>query len=574
MSRVFTGNAADKLEATYPAFGQPLTLFAWVKRDNWISPRNYIIEAGIPGSNNFRISVGGANSNNALEYGVRDTSGSFQTLTSNADEYDGLWVPVMGRFDAGTAFAKCYWEARTNQQTTNKLLSTLTTILLGSRHDNSSPLTGKIAHAAVWDISLTDADYANLFNGGAAGNGVNPSTIEQANLVGYWPLTTASLADQSGNAGPSLVLSGTVAFDGADNPPVDSAGSVPADPTALSATGAVGQIDLAWTDNATDEDNYTVERSADGSTGWSVLTSTLPPDTEAYSDTAVNELETWFYRVKATNATGDSGYSNVDSATVPATQPLAPTLLSATPNGAQIDLAWTDNATNEVNYVVERSTDGGAFVDVSDLLPADTVVYNDTDVVQGPVYTYRCYCVNSAAQSDYSNEDSASLAESTPAAPTDLSAGDVNDDAAGLQWTDNATNEENYRVDISTAGPGGPWTQEGGLYPPDTIQALVTGLDPETDYWFRVAAINTAGESVSNVVAVTTLPVSFIVGSALFRMTGFGHTHDRDFEMTGIVAGNIKRLKAGVWVDATAYRLKGGVWTQATVKRLKSGSWQ
>ena len=44
-------------------------------------------------------------------------------------------------------------------------------------------------------------------------------------------------------------------------------GVVPADPTALSATAiSTSQIEVAWTDNATDEDEYKIERSLDGQT--------------------------------------------------------------------------------------------------------------------------------------------------------------------------------------------------------------------------------------------------------------------------------------------------------------------
>ena len=64
--------------------------------------------------------------------------------------------------------------------------------------------------------------------------------------------------------------------------------------------------------------------------------------------------------------------------------PAAPTGLTATLDTTvpQVNLAWTDNATNETGYVVERSDNGGAFTLIA-TLPADIVSYTDTTVASG-----------------------------------------------------------------------------------------------------------------------------------------------------------------------------------------------
>src|SRR5574341_640810 len=92
----------------------------------------------------------------------------------------------------------------------------------------------------------------------------------------------------------------------------------PPDPTNLTATAASRtQIDLTWTDNATDETGYEVERSTDGGTTWSPLAS-LPANSQSHADTGLTCGTTYHYRVYATNADGNSGYSNVASATTDA----------------------------------------------------------------------------------------------------------------------------------------------------------------------------------------------------------------------------------------------------------------
>ena len=117
-------------------------------------------------------------------------------------------------------------------------------------------------------------------------------------------------------------------------------GEPPSDPSGLVATAASNsRIDLTWADNATNETAYAVERSLDGSGGWVDLTSTLPADTTIYSDTGLSADTAYHYRVKATNATGSSGYSNTAGTKTHALAPASPTL-NPTP-----DSTWMTNGT-------------------------------------------------------------------------------------------------------------------------------------------------------------------------------------------------------------------------------------
>lgn len=84
--------------------------------------------------------------------------------------------------------------------------------------------------------------------------------------------------------------------------------TAPAAPSGLSVgVTSSTQIDLSWTDNATNEESYVVERSTNGTT-WSTL-ATLSPNVTSYSNTGITSTTQYYYRVKAVNGFASSSYS-------------------------------------------------------------------------------------------------------------------------------------------------------------------------------------------------------------------------------------------------------------------------
>jgi hypothetical protein len=97
-----------------------------------------------------------------------------------------------------------------------------------------------------------------------------------------------------------------------------SAATILAAPTALSAAAASSTaINLAWTDASDNEDGFKIERGTNGTAFSQIGTATA--NTAAYSDTGLTASTTYYYRVRASNGTGDSLYSNTAGATTPPT---------------------------------------------------------------------------------------------------------------------------------------------------------------------------------------------------------------------------------------------------------------
>jgi subtilisin family serine protease len=118
---------------------------------------------------------------------------------------------------------------------------------------------------------------------------------------------------------PKASLSGLVATGGRMN--AHNALTAPSAPSSLSATAAsASQIDLSWTDNSLNESGFKIERKA-GSGGTFSQIATVSPNVTSYSDTGLSASTAYYYRVRAYNWNGNSGYSNEASATTPAPPP-------------------------------------------------------------------------------------------------------------------------------------------------------------------------------------------------------------------------------------------------------------
>ena len=197
----------------------------------------------------------------------------------------------------------------------------------------------------------------------------------------------------------------------------------PGAPTNLGATAtSSSQINLAWTDNANNETGFKIERKT-GTGGTYSQIATVGANVTTYSNTGLSANTNYFYRVRANNSSGDSAYSNEANATTPDVTPTAPSNLAANAiSTTQINLTWSDNASNETGFKIERKTgSGGTYAQIA-TVGANVASYGDSGLTSGTTYYYRVRANNAVGDSGYSNEANATTFSNPPGAPTALGA--------------------------------------------------------------------------------------------------------------------------------------------------------
>jgi FtsP/CotA-like multicopper oxidase with cupredoxin domain/fibronectin type 3 domain-containing protein len=285
--------------------------------------------------------------------------------------------------------------------------------------------------------------------------------------------------------------------------------TAPAAPTNLTAVLQAGpQVSLAWQDNANNETGFVVERASDGVT-FSVIAN-LGINAASYVDAAVLPGDTYTYQVKAFNSVGDSAYSNQAVVSIPAL-PADPTNLTATAtSGTNVDLAWSDNATNEDGYVIRRSNDGGATWNVVGQTAANGATFSDPSVSPNTAYQYRVHAFNLSGNSLPTNTAQVTTPDAVPAAPSNLTATLQTGPQIALAWTDNANNETGFLLERSVNGGAfsalATVTANTVSYVDTAVSAGSTG----NTYVYRVGATNLVGTSAyassASVLIAATVP--------------------------------------------------------------------
>jgi len=200
----------------------------------------------------------------------------------------------------------------------------------------------------------------------------------------------------------SVLMAGRINANASMNPAPTVPDSSPGDFHAKALSNS--QIDLTWTDNASNETGFKIERGPSPQ-GPFVHVATVSADVESYSDRRFQDGMEHTYRVRAFNSAGDTAPSNSDTVI---TSLIAPSDLSAFPvSSSRIDLFWADNSSGESGYSIERRVGSDGVYSEIATVSADVEAFVDSGLAASTTYYYRVGSFNGNGMSEYSNEASA-----------------------------------------------------------------------------------------------------------------------------------------------------------------------
>ena len=259
-----------------------------------------------------------------------------------------------------------------------------------------------------------------------------------------------------------------------------------------------------------------------------------------------------------------------------ATEPDAPTGLTATPSNNEMGLSWAAPASNGgaaiTDYLVEyklasEPTTWTTFADGTSTSTSTTV----TGLTNGLSYNFRVSAINSVGTGAASSTATATPALNAPSAPQSLSASIVASGQISLSWAAPASNGgaaiTDYLVEYKLASEPTTWTTFADGTSTST-STTVTGLTNGLSYNFRVSAINSVGTGAASSTATAT-PDTFAL---VDNFTGTTIDTDKWVEVDpagiGGTTGNVTQNGSLSIVPTTgSWATQNGVYTANTYDR-------
>jgi titin len=290
---------------------------------------------------------------------------------------------------------------------------------------------------------------------------------------------------------------------GASTPSNEGSGlTLPLKPTNLAVSAqAQLRLDLSWTDPNAIKAATKVERSEDGGQSFTPVT-TVSAGTASYQDAGLEPAKSYTYRLKATNASGDSAPTTGVSGSTWPLPPAAPTDLQITSRTQTLlRLEWADPQSNEAGIRVERNN-GGQWQTLATLGPNATSFEVGALQPDSP-YTFRVLSFNVGGDCSTPPQVSGETLPVPPGAPGGVTATATDDSHVTVSWASSPT-ATSYRIERKV----GDAPEFSPVATPDIAETQWSdsGLPELTVCTYRVYAVNEGGDSPAAEAGATTLP--------------------------------------------------------------------
>ena len=340
----------------------------------------------------------------------------------------------------------------------------------------------------TWNL-VAGASWYNVYRGDQNGNSTS--------LVDY-DETTTGFHDTTVNNGQTytyFVYAVNAAGQGASSSGLQitaGAADLPAPTQVVAQANPDGSVSVSWAGvpNAT---QYYVYRSlAPGGEGQPYY-GTQASYYKSFNDTGVSAGVTYFYKVTALDANGESPLSGEASAE-PGVALLSATLLTGTAGAAQTNLSWKAvSGAKSYNLYRKNKNDNGYALLAYDLT---TTTYVDSSAVSGNTYQYYVCAVDVMGQGTPSNTLSLTVGIPDLGAPANLVLDVTSDGNSFVLYWAGVPGATHYYVYRSLTSNGETPPAYGDVpYYYNNGDYVDSGVTPGVVYYYKITALDANGES-------------------------------------------------------------------------------
>ncbi len=421
------------------------------------------------------------------------TAGSSWTLINTAA------VGVTSYPDSGLlpATSYCYRiEAYSGSTTSRKTYPVCTT---------TTPSQPVLSPLAIISTTAIDLSWGNV--SGNSGYKLERSTdnVSWAQIGANLSADTTVYHDTGLSAGTSYVYRVTALSN--SGPSVTSAVQIA--PALSSTVVSTSQIDLSWP-AMSGITGYKLERSPNGSTGWAQIAAPVQSAT-SYQNTGLTAGTTYYYRIKAATAAGDSVPSFVTSAATYLATPVIQTLTAD--STSQLTVTWSavtgatgytvqvnscNYSTSNTSYCASYTWAFAGWTTVATNVAGTS--YSITGLSAG--YNYKV-TVTATAPGSTSLQSAAMSRWTVLPVPITLSLSTPSSTSVRLDWNKLTAGAVNYTIQRSTDGSS--WSDAGTM-----SYSINYFTDPSrtasTLYYYRVRGNGVEASVTSNQASITTPP--------------------------------------------------------------------